>query len=349
MPAFRWCLNMKRKTSLIALCSCIILGVFLLLCLDGLTKSPDLNDIDDLTVIHKNYTLKIDDQDMLRDFIKLGSSLKEVRKLDSYNINDFFTLSYTQDGKKNSISISSKYFMKDGVLYGGSKLSKLYKLVDNYIIANEPVENYLTDKTFYVSMMDMPLEDTVSASDEVIHAIRSGSINTDMYSKYKNDRDILSTIYRLQEFPAYKIHGSSLIDSDTVDIYVINRNLVYLDSNDGSGKFIDIPCDLYTLINPISPETKLASSSIYYLFNATSLKYKGKDIKLKDGAIRALCGLYPIDVKDSKSPSDITLEAVLDGKPIEISLTGSCVEFNNKRFESPTALESFNRIIRSDD
>ena len=340
---------MKSKTSLMTLCSCIILGVFMLLCLDGFTKSPNLNNIDDLTLIHKNYTMKIDDQEVLKDFIKLGSSLKEVRKLDSYNINDFFTLSYMQDGKKNSISISSKYFMKDGVLYGGSKLSKLYKLIDNYIITNEPIEGYLTDKTFYISMMDMPLEDTIAASDEVINAIKKGSINTDLYSKYKNDRDILSTIYKLQEFPAYKIHGNSLIDSSTVDIYVINKNLVYLDSNDGMGKFIDVPSDLYTLINPVSPETKLAASSIYYLFNATSLKYKGKDIKLKDGAIRALCSLYPIDIKGSKNYSDITLEAVLDGENIEISLTGSYVEFNNRRFESPTALESFDRIIRSDD
>lgn len=340
---------MKRKASLTVLCSCIILGVFLLLWLDGLTKSPDLNDIDDLTVIHKNYTMKIDDQEVLKDFIMLGSSLKEIRKLDSYNINDFLTLTYTHDGKKNSIAISSKYFMKDGILYGGSKLSKLYKLVDNYITSNEPIENYLTNKTFYVSMMDMPLEDTVSASLEVLNAIKSGSINTDMNFKYKNEKDILSTIYRLQEFPAYKIHGSSLVDSDTVDIYVINRNLVYLDSDEGSGKFIDVPDDLYTLINPISPEIKLASSSIYYLFNVSSLKYKGKDIKLKDGAIRALCGLYPIDIKDSSKHSDITLEAVLDGETIEISLTDSYVEFDNKRFDSPTALEAFDRVIRSDD
>lgn len=337
---------MKSKTSLIAFCSCIILGVFLLLCLDGLTKSPDLTNIDDLTVIHKNYTLKIDDPEVLSSFIELGSSLKEVRKLDSYNITDFFNLSYTKDGKKNSISISSKYFMQDGILYGGRKLSKLYKLIDNYIITNEPIESYIANKTFYISMMDMPLEDSIPASSDVIDFIKKGSINTEMHSKYKNNKDILSTIYKLQEFPAYKLHGSSLIDSNAVDIYVINKNLVYIDTNEGFGKFVDVPSNLYTLINPVAPETKLSNSSIYYLFNATNLKYKGKNIKPEDGAIRALCGLYPLDVKDSKTSSKITLEAVLDGKNIEILVDGPYVEFNNKRFESPNAIEAFNKIIK---
>lgn len=337
---------MKSKTSLIAFCSCIILGVFLLLCLDGLAESPDLSNIDDLTVIHKDYTLKIDDPEILSNFIKLGSSLKKVRKLDSYNITDFFNLSYTKDGKKNSISISSKYFMKDGILYGGRKLSKLYNLIDSYIIANEPIDSYLGNKTFYVSMMDMPLEDNVPASSDVIDSIKKGSINTEMHSKYKNDKDILSTIYKLQEFPAYKLHGSSLVDSDTVDIYVINKNLVYIDTNKSFGKFVDIASDLYTLINPVAPETKLSTSSIYYLFNATNLKYKEKNIKLEDGAIRALCGLYPLDEKSSKTSSKITLDAVLDGKNIEILVDGDYVEFNNRRFKSPKALETFNSVIK---
>lgn len=337
---------MKDKTSLFAVCGCIILSVFLLLHFDSFNKSPDLNDIDNLTVIHKNYTIKIDDPDILSNFISLGNSLKEVRKLDSYNINDFFTLSYTKDGEENTVFISSKYLIHNEILYGGSKLSKLYKLVDNYVIANEPIDHYLDNKTFYISMMDMPLEKNSTASKDIIDAIKMGSINTYMHSKYINDKDILSTIYALQEFPAYKIHGSSLIDSDTVDIYIINNHLVYLDCNEGLGKFIDVPSDLYTLINPILPKVEPSDSSIYYLFTATSLKYNGKDIELKDGAVRALCGLYPVDDNDSKTSSKISLEAVLDGKNTEITINDPYVEFNNVKFKSPNAAKMFNKIIK---
>lgn len=337
---------MKNKTSLLVLCSCIVLSVFLLLYFDGLTKSPDLNDVDNLTVISKNYTMKIDDPDILSNIIKLSNSLKEVRKLDSYNINDFFTLTYTKNGKENNLFISSKYLINNEILYSGNNLSKLYKLIDNYIIANEPINHYLDNKTFYISMMDMPLNETLPVSQDIIDAIKLGSIDTDMHSKYIKDKDILSTIYTIQEFPAYKLHGSSLIDFDTVDIYIINNHLVYLDSNAGVGKFIDVPSDLYDLINQTFPKVAPSNSSIYYLFTATSLKYNGKDIKLKDGVIRALCGLYPVDIKNNNTSSNIILEAVLDGKNIEVSINGPYVEFNNIKFESPNATEIFNKIIK---
>lgn len=332
---------MKKKSSVLVLCGIIIISVILCLLLDGLKKSPNLGNIDSLTILQENSNLEISSKEDVSKFISMASSLRQVRKLESYNIGGFYILTYKEDGNTKPIFISDKYLIKDDILFSGRKCKALYNFIESYTDNNLSPGSYFSTFNFTLSSMDTMGYKSMDAPRDLLTAISKGSLDPELDKKYAKKTDIISTIYTMQDFPAYVLNGKGKED-DSISLYIINENLVYADDLYGKGRFIRVQDDLYDIIKSSMALDQPTTSSIYDLFDASKVVFKGKELSERDGAIRGLCGLYLTDEDYSKKYSlPLSVDITLHGGEITVLVYEDHIEFDGKIVKVNNAANSF--------